>query len=224
MDVFGKIREKVREELSCSAHNMDHVERVYNLCLKLAEGEDVDMEVLKAAALLHDIARVREDDDHSGKTDHALLGAEMAAPILKGLGFPEGKIKHIQDCIITHRYRTGREPESLEARILFDADKLDIIGAVGIARSFMWVGRNNAPIYRKVDDINEYAKDNLEGGKINGRIKDKTKHSTNIELETKWRHIGERLHTKKAKEVFRERFRFSEEFMKRMEREIKGLE
>ncbi|MEA3272193.1 MAG: HDIG domain-containing protein, partial [Patescibacteria group bacterium] len=94
-----QIKEKVKKELSCSAHNVDHIERVYNLCLLLAKDEDVDLDVLKAAALLHDIARVKEDEDSSGNTDHAVLGSEMAVPILQELDFPEEKIKHIQDCI-----------------------------------------------------------------------------------------------------------------------------
>ena len=163
-----KIKEIVEKELSCSAHNMDHVIRVYNRCLVIAENEDVDLEVVRVAALLHDIARIKEDDDSTGETNHAVLGAEMSESILRELGFPEEKIKHIQDCILSHRYRTGDKPKTKEAEILFDADKLDVLGAVGIARAFVWVGRNNAHIYRKVD-INEYIEENLEGG-ISGRI------------------------------------------------------
>ena len=115
---FHKIKEAVEKELSCSAHNMDHVMRVYNLSLHLAENEDVDLDVLKASALLHDIARVKEDNDHTGKTDHAILSSEMAVPILKELDFSDEQIKHIQDCIISHRYRTGNEPKTKEAQIL----------------------------------------------------------------------------------------------------------
>lgn len=165
---FQKIREIVEKELSCSAHSMDHVMRVYNLSLHFAENEDVDLDVLKASVLLHDIARVREDNDHTGNTDHAILSSKMAEPILRELGFSKEKIRHIQDCIVSHRYRTGNEPKTKEAQILFDADKLDVVGAIGIARSFVWVGRNNAKIYADIN-INEYIKDNL-GGKINGRI------------------------------------------------------
>lgn len=217
---FQKIKKAVKKELSCSAHDMDHVIRVYNLAMRLAKNEKVDREVLKAAVLLHDIARVKEDNDHSGKTDHAILSAKMAAPILKKLKFKDKKIKHIQECIISHRYRTGEKPKTKEAKILFDADKLDVIGAIGIARSFVWVGRNNAKIYRKTD-IKKYVNDNL-GGKVNGRIRDKTKHSPQIEFQTKLKFLIDKLYTKKAKKIGRERLEFYKNFLKRLKKEIDG--
>ncbi|MEA3272634.1 MAG: phosphohydrolase, partial [Patescibacteria group bacterium] len=163
---------------------------------------------------------VKEDEDSSGNTDHAVLGSEMAVPILQELDFPEEKIKHIQDCIISHRYRTGNAPKTKEAKILFDADKLDISGAIGIARAFVWVGKNNANIYKKVN-LDEYTNDNM-GGKLNGRIKDKTKHSPQIEFETKLKFLANNLQTQKAKEIFKERLQFCESFLNRLEKEVKG--
>ena len=198
--IFQNIKQLVERELSCSAHDMEHTLRVYNLCLKLSEGENVDLDVLKASALLHDIGRVNEDNDSTGKTDHALLSAEMAEEILNEINFPFSKIQHVKDCIVSHRYRTGITPETIEAKILFDADKLDTLGAIGVARCYVWVGRNNAKIYRKMNP-EEYAKENL-GGTIKGRIKDKTKHSPQIEYETKIKHLVDKLHTSKAKETF----------------------
>lgn len=220
-DKIKKIREIVEKELSCSAHRIDHVERVYNLCLSLAKNEKANLEVLEASALLHDIARVREDNDFTGNTDHAVLGSKMAGPILKKLEFPKEKIKHIQDCILSHRYRNNNEPKSIEAKILFDADKLDTVGAIGVARSFVWVGRNNAKIHTFKVNINKYIKDNL-GGNISGRIRDKTKHSIQIEFETKTKFLENKLYTKKAKEICKERMGFYKKFLERLEREIKG--
>ncbi|MFA5413845.1 MAG: HD domain-containing protein [Patescibacteria group bacterium] len=216
-----KIKEIVRHELSfCAAHNFDHVMRVYNLALHLAEKEDVNLDVIKAAALLHDIGGKKEADDPTGKTDHAIEGAKMAGPILENLDYSKEKIKHIQDCIISHRYRTDNKPKTQEAKIIFDADKLETVGAIGVARSFVWVGRNNAHIYRKVN-IDEYAKENL-GGKINGKIQDKTKHSPQINWETKDKYILEYLYTEKAKQIAKERMTFYEIFLKRLENEING--
>jgi uncharacterized protein len=216
-----KIKEIIKEELNdCSAHDFDHVMRVYNMALKLAEGEEVDIEVIEAAALLHDIGGKKEIDDNTGKTDHALESAKMAEPILKRLGYSENKILHIKDCIITHRYRTDNKPKTIEAKIVFDADKLDTVGAIGIARSFVWIGKNKAHIYKKVD-INAYAKENM-GGKINGRIIDKTKHSTQINWETKDKHILDYLYTDKAKQIAKERKIFYENFLIRLEKEING--
>ncbi len=217
---FLKIKEIVEKELSQADHDMDHVMRVYNLSLKLAENEKVDLDVLKAAALLHDIARVKEDSDYTGSADHAVLGAEMALPILKNLGFPEEKIRKIQDCISSHRYRTGNEPKSMEAKILFDADKLDSLGAIGIARAFAWVGRNNAKIYSE-EDVGEYIKSNL-GGQKAGKIQDKTKHSPQAEFETKLKFLQEKLYTPKAKEVCKEKTEFVKNFLDTLEKEIKG--
>lgn len=219
-DKIQKIKEIVEKELSCSAHDMDHIMRVYNLALFLAKDEDVDMDVLKASVLLHDIARVKEDSDPTGNTDHATLGAQMATPILQELNFPEEKIKHIQTCIISHRSKTDNKPQTIEAQILFDADKLDSIGAIGMARTFMWLGKHNARLYRNIN-INEYIEENL-GGKINGRIQDKTKHCAQIEYEIKMKHIVEKLHTKKAKEVGQERREFLKSFLDRLEQEING--
>jgi len=218
---FQFIKESVEKELSCSAHDMDHVMRVYNLALNLASDEDVDLDVIKAAALLHDIARVKEDNDPTGKTDHAILSAKMAAPILVEAGFPDEKIRHIQECIVSHRYKTDNEPKTLEAQILFDSDKLDTLGAIGVARMFLWVARNNAKVYSR-PDIDEYIKENLGGGKINGRIMDKTKHSPQIEYETKLKFMEDKLHTKKAKKICEERLEFCKNFLDRLEKEVNG--
>lgn len=216
-----KIKDIVKNTLfDCPAHNFDHVIRVYNLAIKLAEDKKVDLNVIKAAALLHDIGGAREMNDPSGETDHAIESAKMSKPILKKLGCSDEKIKHILDCIISHRYRTENKPKTLEAQIIFDADKLETVGAIGIARAMVWVGRNNASIFKEVN-IKEYAKENL-GGKIDGRIKDKTKHSPQIQWESKDKFILDYLYTDKAKKIAKERMRFSINFFKRLEKEIIG--
>ena len=166
-----RIKEVVEKELSCSAHSLDHSIRVYNFALHLAESENVDIEVLKASALLHDIARVKEDTDLSGNTKHAILGAEMAEPILRELGFSEEKIRHIMDCIRAHSFKGGDVPKTIEAKILFDADKIDSLGCIGIARAFSIGGQYGQKIYSEVP-LEEYIKDNLVGGELIGTIKD----------------------------------------------------
>lgn len=219
---YQRIKEFVEKELSCSAHNMEHVMRVYNLCLSLAKDEsDVDLDVLKVAALLHDIARVREDEDHSGDTDHAILGAEMAENILKDLDYSKEQIEEIKHCIIAHRFRGRNKPKTKEAKILFDADKLDVIGVIGIARSFIIAGQYGEKMYSDVP-IEEYIKENLVGGKPDGRIKDISKHAPNIEYETKFKHIPERLYTPKAKELAKQKIEYMKQFFEILRREIKG--
>jgi uncharacterized protein len=218
---YKKMKQRVETELSCSAHDMEHVLRVYNLCLYLAQGEPVDLDVLRSAALLHDIARVREDEDQSREIDHALLGAEMAEEILKELCFPEEKRERIKHCIAAHRFRSSCTPQTREAEILFDADKLDVLGAVGVGRSFMVAGKHNERMY--VDTpLDAYLRENTVDGTRHGRIKDFRKHAPNIEFETKSKHIPDVLYTTKAKEIARKRIGFMENFFEQLKEEIQG--
>ena len=214
--------EKCLSQDACSAHNMDHIMRVYNLAMKIAEKEKVDKEVIQAAVLLHDIGGPKERNDPTGKIDHAVESAKLAKPFLQQIGFSEEKIEHILDSILSHRYRNKYQPKTKEAKIVFDADKLDATGAIGIARGLVWVGKHNAHIYRKAD-IKKYSKENL-GGKINGRIRDKTKHSLHLNWETKDKYILKYLYTKKAKEIACKRMKFVKNFLNKLEKEVKGKE
>jgi uncharacterized protein len=222
--IFQKIKGIVEKEENCTdaGHDMDHTMRVYNTCLELAKSyPDADLEIIQYAALLHDIGGQKEIQDKSGGTDQAIVGAEMAGPILREFGLSEEKIKHVQECIISHRFKTDNQPKTIEAKILFDADKLDAIGAIGVARAFVWVGNNHAKIYYRPENLEQYAKENLNG-KINGRIQDKSKHSFQIEFETKIKFIVDKLYTEKAKEIGRERTEFFRNFLQRLEQEIQG--
>ena len=210
----------VEKELSCSAHNMDHVKRVFNTCITIAKNEsNVDLDVLLPAALLHDIARVKEIQDVTGEIDHAKLGSEMAEAILYELGYKRDVIEKIKHCIITHRFRSDNFPGTIEAKILFDADKLDAIGAVGLSRSYMLAGQHGQKIYIN-KPIKEYMKDNTAE---NGRLKDISKHSPMIEYEFKFKKIPKKLYTKKAKELAKSRIKFMDEFFNRLKLEIEGM-
>lgn len=214
------LQKKMTEELSCSGHSIDHVKRVYHLCCRIAQGEEnVDMDVLEAAAMLHDIARERESNDQSGETDHAILGAALSMSILRAHGYPKGQIEQIQHCIETHRFRSGHEPRTIEAKILFDADKLDAIGAVGIARTFMLAGQFGQPILS--DDL--AARDNKMGNAVtNGRLKDVSKHTPFMEYEVKLKKIPERLYTNTGKQIAEERMSIMDTFFTRLKQEIAG--
>lgn len=214
-----KIIEYVRGKLSCSAHNLDHVFRVYKLCLLISESEkDVDLEILIPAALLHDIARVEESKDQSGKIDHAVLGSEMAEGILLDLAYDREQIEQIKHCIRTHRFRTGNEPKTIEAKILFDSDKLEIIGATGIARTFMLAGQFGQSL-AKGEEIREY----LEANSVeNGRLKDVSQHSPLIEYEVKFKKIPDKLYTKRARELGVERLSYMKDYFSRLDGEIDG--
>jgi uncharacterized protein len=218
MDRMLKIRRIVEKELSTSSHDLEHTIRVRNLALKIAKNIDgVDLEVLELAALLHDIARVREDTDNTGVIDHAILGSEMASDTLRELGYPEELIDNVAKCIKTHRFRSNNLPETIEAKILSDADKLDAIGAVGIGRAFMIAGEYGEPLY-KIFDRDEYSENTL----ANGRIRNFKKHSPNIEFDMKLKRIPDRLFTDEAKKMAKERIIFMENYFERLEKEIKG--
>lgn len=196
------IAEKEMEKAS-PAHDINHVMRVYKSCLKLAQYEpNVDLDVLGTAALLHDIARTREDKDEQAGIlgiDHTILGTEMGEKILRQLGYPEEKIKRIEHCIATHRFRGRNQPNTIEAKILSDADKIDVLGATGIARSLTIGGEKGQKIYSDTP-VDEYIKENLVGGKADGRIIDPAKHASNLEFETKFKQIPDKLYTKKKRQ------------------------
>ena len=123
--------------LSCmedAAHDKDHVYRVLYQALELARSEDhVDYDVLIGACLLHDIGRKEQFENPA--LCHAVVGSEKAYDFLieHGLGMEYGE--QVKQCILTHRYRNNHPPQSIEAKILFDADKLDVVGAMEIGRA-----------------------------------------------------------------------------------------
>ena len=117
-------------------HGWPHIERVLGLALRIAENinSHVDYKVLVLSVLLHDIGRLSED--HLGK-HHAVISAEIVEKLLENLGFSKDLVKRVVEAIRTHSFSRSEQPRSLEAMILSDADKLDAIGAIGVARTFM---------------------------------------------------------------------------------------
>lgn len=128
------------------SHAWDHTLRVYRLCVHIGRVEGVDMAVLKTAAYLHDIGRDRQDSSN-GDLCHAREGARMAEPFVARMPLRADQRKNILHCIETHRYRGQNLPNTNEARVLFDADKLDAIGAIGVARAFLFAGEVGARLH-----------------------------------------------------------------------------
>ena len=114
-------------------HGFDHIQRVYRMAERLAQAEGADLEIVLAAALLHDAEGPMTG---ASRSDHQLASAEFAREILTAEGWPIDRIEAVLHCIRAHRFRDDREqPETIEARVLFDADKLDAIGAIGAVRA-----------------------------------------------------------------------------------------
>ena len=133
-------------------HGFDHVLRVVRLAERLAQAEGADLEIVRAAALLHDAQDdVGESEGSSGKrSDHHERSAELAGAVLNEEGWPRERIEAVQHCIQAHRFRDDRTvPQTLEAQVLFDADKLDAIGATGAARAIGYALGAGEPFYAR---------------------------------------------------------------------------
>ena len=134
-----------------SAHDKEHIYRVLYTALDIAETEpDVNQDVLITACLLHDIGRQAQYENPG--ICHATAGAEMAHAYLLEQGYEPGFAAHVADCIRSHRFRKQAPPQSIEAKILFDADKLDAAGAMGIARTLQYNGKMEEPLYSLTAD------------------------------------------------------------------------
>lgn len=152
-DETDQIRDFVEMTLQASgSHGFDHTLRVTRLCETIGRVEGADMRVLIPAALFHDIARPLEEERG---IPHEEEGARIAEGYLWSVCYDADRIPLIAHAIRTHRYRSTATPETMEAKILSDADKLDAIGAVGIARTFLRAGEHGGGIRDAVDHIEE---------------------------------------------------------------------
>lgn len=131
-----------------AAHDAGHIYRVLGTALTLADSEsETDRDILVAACLLHDVGR---SEELKTGTDHALAGGDMAYSFLLSLGWEPHRAQRVRRCIQSHRYRNDLKPDSIEAKILFDADKLDAAGPIGVVRTLQFgVKLGDAePLYR----------------------------------------------------------------------------
>jgi uncharacterized protein len=205
-EVFAKIEQYMLECMKDGAHDEQHIYRVLYFSLDIAENNIVDNEVLIASALLHDIGREAQFKDKN--LDHAIIGSEMAYKFIIDLGWDTEKANHIKNCIRTHRYRKNCEPDTMEAKILFDADKLDATGTMGIARTLAYKGIVAEPLY--VID---------ENGKILNGIND-TEPSFFREYNFKLKKLYDGFYTERAKEIGKERQRIAKLFYESMLKEV----
>ncbi|MBI2845807.1 MAG: HD domain-containing protein [Chloroflexi bacterium] len=189
------------------AHDFEHVLRVLALAEKIGAEERADLEVLRAAVLLHDIGR---GDEERG-LDHAQTSADMARSILAAKGWPEDRIERVREAILSHRFRAGPEPLTLEARILYDADKLDAIGAIGIARAYAVAGKYGQRLWAEMPPGYSLGRENLSG-----------EHTPNFEYILKLRLLKDNLFTITARRIAAERHRFMVDFFQCLEGEIRG--
>ena len=192
-----------------SAHDFDHVLRVYTLAERLARAENADLEIVRAAALLHDISRA--DEDHHDAGDHAQLAAERARKILMERGVNADQADAVAHAIAAHRFRGATSPQTIEAKVLFDADKLDSIGAIGIVRAYAISGALNQRLWSEVSP-----------DAMATRNQHNSNHSAYAEFIVKLSHVRERIYTTTARQIAEERHAFMVDFFERLGKEIKG--
>jgi uncharacterized protein len=190
------------------SHNWDHTLRVYRLCERIGAAEGVDMDVVLTAAYLHDIARGHQDDSN-GAICHAEKGARMAASILQDLPLSAVQKENILHCIRSHRFRGNLRPRTPEAKVLFDADKLDAIGAVGVARAYLFAGEIGARLHRQdadPDGTRPYTEDD----------------TGYREFKVKLCKIKDRILTREGRKLAVDRHRIMQDFFNRLLEEYEG--
>lgn len=146
LQTIEAIASLVREEFEHfeGSHDWWHIERVWRLARRIGEAEGADMFVVELGALLHDIADWKF---HGGDTS---VGPARAREIMSEHGVPESVITHVCGIIATLSYKgagVNTDMATLEGRVVQDADRLDAIGAIGIARTFAYSGHRGRPIY-----------------------------------------------------------------------------
>lgn len=190
-----------------SAHDQEHIYRVLYNALEIA-GEEafVDHDVLIAACLLHDVGRKEQFADPT--LCHAQVGSEKAYRFLTQNGFSQDFAEKVSHCIRTHRFRKNDPPQSLEAKILFDADKLDVTGAIGIARTLMYKGDQVEPLYIRRPDGQI---SNGEGDEVSSFFR---------EYKFKLEKLYDRFLTEKGAQLARQRQQTAVKFYEALYREV----
>lgn len=192
-------------------HDFAHVMRVYHMAERIGIAEGANLDILRAAALLHDAEGSTSGSDTRASHHHS--SAEFAAQVLAQEGWPSERIAAVQHCIRAHRFRgDGETPQTLEARILFDADKLDVIGAIGVARVIAYATLNQQPVFF------------LPSQKFleHGELEPGEPHSAYHEYIFKLRKIKDRLNTPSARAMAAERDQYISDYFLRLQLELKG--
>lgn len=200
LDIINKTKQFVKVELSNegSGHDWYHIERVYNMSKYIAKKENADLFIVKMAALLHDIDDWKfSDKQDTTKTEKFLKSVnvdkvefEKILSIIKRISFKGGVVDSTQD--------------SIEGMVVQDADRLDVIGAIGIARAFTYGGFKNRVIYDP--SINPIEFKTLKD------VKHKDNHTINHFYE-KLLKLKDLMNTNTAKEIAVKRHKFMEQFL-----------
>lgn len=187
-------------------HDINHTMRVLRYCQDLIHNyPECDQQVVEEAALLHDIGR---NDELLTGIDHADRGATISQEILENLGRSQEHINAVCYCVFTHRSRGSIKPTTIEAKIVHDADKIDLLGAIGIARLFYAGGIYKQEMILDID-VEDYKASNLDE---RGRIINSAKHSPNMEYQTKVINITNKMFLPEAISIAETKLEFMRVF------------
>ncbi len=194
-------------------HSFEHVLRVKAMAERIGRVEGADLEIIEAAAYLHDSRGASPAEGGKERKEHHIASADFAGEVLTSKGWSQERIEAVQHCIRAHRFRhNGERPESLEAQCLFDADKLDVLGAVGAARTIAYAVLAGQPV------LSLPSQHFLETGeKETGEP-----HSSYHEYLFKLRKVKDQLFTKTGRAIAQERHLFLERFYKQLIAEYRG--
>ena len=194
-------------------HDFDHVLRVYRIAERLATAEGADLEIVRAAALLHDSRGSAPGGSGTERLEHHLTSAHFAGEALQQEGWTEERIQAVQHCIRAHRFRhNGEKPQTLEAQVLFDADKLDVLGAIGAARTIAYAALDGKPSYA------EPSEQFIQTGKEEpGEV-----HSSYHEYLFKLSKVKDLIFTESGKKLAKSRHAFLVQFYEELQAECRG--
>lgn len=192
-------------------HGFDHVLRVLRLAESLGRELGADMEILRAAVLLHDASGAHPGEGDNRVT-HERASAGFAQEVLIAEGWEPENIEAVLHCIRAHRFRGQETPITLEAQILFDADKLDVNGAFGVARTIGYAIQARQPIFA------EPSARFLESG----QTEPGEPHSAYHEYLFKLRYVRDRLHTEPARRLSEARHHALTAFFEQLTAEARG--
>ncbi|MFZ5810119.1 MAG: HD domain-containing protein [Chloroflexota bacterium] len=191
-------------------HGFDHVWRVVKLARRLAWLEGADEQIVEAAAWLHDAQDLDGETQKHSRLQHQDESAAIAGAVLAGWGWPMTRISAVQHCIRAHRFRSSMEmPQTLEAKTLFDADKLDAIGAVGAARAIGYAVQRGEPFYARPSP--SFLQE--------GVLEEGEHHSAYHEFVFKLGKLKDRLYTASGRQLAEERHAFMVDFFQRLQAE-----
>ncbi|UDQ97511.1 HD domain-containing protein [Lentisphaerota bacterium WC36G] len=212
-EALKKLQKNVEEHLSTApvCHDFSHVLRVLQNAKLIGEAEakktTVDMNVVVMAALLHDIARP-EEIASKGKVCHAAAGAAQVPTYLNLCGITDSKlIMQVSNCVLKHRFRNGITPSTIEEKIIYDADKLDAIGAIGIGRAFHFAGRIGARVHNSKEEAMNSDAYSIED-------------SAYREYLVKLRYIADKTLTETGTKIAIQRVKFMEDFFAQLNNEV----